>query len=117
MMYKGTTRSPGVVVLLSIITCGIYAIYWFYCTMQDVNGILGREKIPMWVFLVSIFVPPVWLYFLYLTEEGMAEFCAMRSRNYEKKFIIWLILTLVCGIGELVAMVQIQGQLNEFWAS
>ena len=23
-------RSPGVVILLSIVTCGIYLIYWFY---------------------------------------------------------------------------------------
>ena len=35
-------RSVGMCVVLSIITCGIYGIYWYYCLNEDINEVTGR---------------------------------------------------------------------------
>ena len=37
-MLKGTARSVPVVILLSIITCGIYNLYWLYITASEVKN-------------------------------------------------------------------------------
>lgn len=44
-MYKFTQRSPITIILLSIVTCGIYFIYWLYVTSKEINDALGREEI------------------------------------------------------------------------
>lgn len=35
-------RSVGLAILLSIITCGIYTIYWMICLANDLNAASGR---------------------------------------------------------------------------
>lgn len=37
-------RSIVVAILLSIVTCGIYGIYWFICLTDDMNRAAGREN-------------------------------------------------------------------------
>ena len=38
-------RSPGIVILLSIVTCGIYAWYWVYCVSKETKDFLGDDSI------------------------------------------------------------------------
>lgn len=35
-------RSVGLCVVLSIITCGIYGIYWFYCLNEEISEVTER---------------------------------------------------------------------------
>ena len=35
---------PGMAILLSIITCGLYNIYWNYKQFEAMNKLLGREE-------------------------------------------------------------------------
>ena len=37
-------RSIAVAVILSIVTCGIYGIYWFVCLTNEMNKASGREN-------------------------------------------------------------------------
>lgn len=37
-------RSIPLAVVLTIVTCGFYAIYWQYMQFQTLNGWLGREE-------------------------------------------------------------------------
>ena len=39
-----TSRSIPMAIVLSIITCGIYGIYWLYCLVNDLNTASGREN-------------------------------------------------------------------------
>ena len=43
-MQRGTVRHPFLVYLLSMLTCGIYSIYWFFVTCEDINRGLGRKE-------------------------------------------------------------------------
>lgn len=39
-----SVRSIPMAIILSIITCGIYGIYWMYCLVNDLNTASGREN-------------------------------------------------------------------------
>ena len=43
-MTHGTIRHPLMVYLLSMLTCGIYGIYWFFVFSADVNRGLGENR-------------------------------------------------------------------------
>lgn len=55
-MYTGTKRSPVNVILLSIVTCGIYGIWWLYNAGKEINQALGREAVNPIFAVVSLFV-------------------------------------------------------------
>lgn len=53
-----TKRSVATVVILSIITCGIYAWWWVYTTANELHEASGTSKFdPIVSLLLTIFVP------------------------------------------------------------
>ncbi|MDR2533068.1 MAG: DUF4234 domain-containing protein [Oscillospiraceae bacterium] len=113
-MYKGVTREPVLVILLSLITCGIYYLYWLWQVKNDINGILGREEISVGLYIAAIFVPFVYLLIWYKTDAAFIQVCPEKGIPYAGSFILWLILTLI-GIGTIVAIYQIQSTFNKLW--
>lgn len=49
-------RSVALAIILSIVTCGIYAIYWQVCLVNDMNKVSKKEnaKGGVVVFLLSL---------------------------------------------------------------
>lgn len=43
-MQRGEVRNPVMVLVLTLFTCGIYAIIWILGVCDDVNKGLGREE-------------------------------------------------------------------------
>src|SRR5258708_1559940 len=41
----GQRRDPILVLVLSLVTCGIYALWWAYTAMTEVKNALGREEL------------------------------------------------------------------------
>ena len=39
-----TKRSIALCIILSIVTCGIYGIYWFICVTNDTNVVSGHAS-------------------------------------------------------------------------
>lgn len=39
-----TERSIAMCVILSVITCGLYGIYWFIVITDEVNAVTGNQK-------------------------------------------------------------------------
>lgn len=113
-MYIGKTRTPVTVILLSIVTCGIYGLFWVYSCATDVNGITGQQRISPGLFILSMFIPFLPLYFAYKTDQSLVEIGNAEGVHYESKFVLWLILYLV-GIGYLVFFYQAQEMLNNVW--
>lgn len=113
-MYVGKTRNPVVVILLSIVTCGIYGLYWVYSCASDINGVTGQQRISPGLFILSMFIPYLPLYFAYKTDQNLVEIGRTENVAYESKFVLWLILFLV-GIGYLVFFYQTQEMLNSIW--
>ena len=38
-------RSIGMCILLTIVTCGIYGLYWFVCITDDTNEMSGENEL------------------------------------------------------------------------
>jgi len=43
-MQRGEAREPVMVVVYSMLSCGIYNLYWLYLVCEEVNKGLGREQ-------------------------------------------------------------------------
>lgn len=64
-------RSPIVVILLVFITCGIYALYWYFATAKEMNE-LGKLETSAGMILLFFFLGPVALYGIWLHANGIA---------------------------------------------
>jgi hypothetical protein len=109
----GETRSIGLSILWSILTLGIYALYWVFKTQEETKQYSG-EGVGGWLGLVIYLVigPVTW--FLVPSEVGK-----LYSRDGQQPPVtgitgLWLLLPLV---GSIVWFVKVQGALNRFWIS
>ena len=114
--YVGKRRKGLNVVLLTIVTCGIYMLWWYYQCMEDVNNASGEKRMnSMALLLGSIFCSPVILYMLYKMDKNIARLSQENGTEYKENFILWILMTLLCGIGSIIAAFQICDALNAIW--
>jgi len=93
-------RSPVAVVIFSIITLGIYLIYWIVATKEEIKS-LGAEIPSAWF----IIVPIANMYFLYKYCEGFSDHV-----KKDKMGAVWTLLALTCFP---VVPVIVQVELNK----
>jgi hypothetical protein len=103
------------VILLSIITCGIYALYWFWVTNKQINEILGREDVGDGILVLGWFCAPVAWYNWYKWDKSLVEITAVNNVSYSSNFILWIILSIFAGVGSIIMMFQIQDTLNTLY--
>ena len=107
----GKIRSPVVVILLSLVTTGIYGLYWQYATFKEMKAYAG-EGIGgglglLFAFLlgiVNVFLMPHEVGNLYVREGKEAPVSALTG--------FWVLIPIVGGI---IWVVKVQGRLNEVW--
>ena len=114
-MYKGETKSPGMVILLSLVTCGIYGMIWMWNHAKDINGITGREEISPGLAIASMFVPFIIILFWQKSDNALVEVSAQKGLSYNSNFMLWVILLFVSYVGYWIYMYQAQEALNKIW--
>jgi amino acid transporter len=107
----GTTRSPVAVILLSLITLGIYFVYWQYATFKEMKehsneGIGGGLGLVIAIFLsiVNSFLIPSEVANLYKRRGQEPPVTALTG--------FWVLLPLV---GFIIWVLKVQGRLNDYW--
>ena len=90
-------RNPAMVIILSIITCGIYLIYWSVQTKEEIKS-LGANIPTMWLLIVPIGN----LYLLYKYCEGFSDYV-----KKDKLGVIWF-LTAVTIFPVLPIIIQVE---------
>lgn len=90
-------RNVFLVYFFSIITFGIYGIYWAVSTKNEFNS-LGAQVPTAWL----IIVPIANIYWLYKYCEGFAV-----NVKKDNNTILWFILTMIVGI-IMPAIVQVE---------
>ena len=64
--YRGMEkRNIGVCVILSLVTCGIYHLYWIYCIGHDIYTANGEESRAGTDLLLSIVTCGIYLFYMY----------------------------------------------------
>ena len=115
LLTVGQNREPLTVILLSIVTCGIYALWWSYTYATEIKNALGREELNPGMDIVLTFVTcGLWgvyaFYFKYpklLTE--------MQPRAGLPVNDISLITLLMAFVFSPVSFFLIQSELNKIW--
>jgi len=109
----GKRREPLAVILLSIITLGIYNLYWQYSTFKEIKGYSGEGiggglglLFAILLGIVNIFLLPSEVGRLY-SRTGVAEPVSALTG-------FWVLLPIVGGI---IWVFKVQGRLNDFWAA
>ena len=114
--YIGKSRSGLVTLLLGVVTCGIYSLYWYYQVMEDINRASGEMRINSVGWLIgSIVCFPLFWVVLYKVDRELARLSAEEGVYYKENFILWLLLSILMGIGPIVAVFQICGGYNQIW--
>ncbi|MDR3278234.1 MAG: DUF4234 domain-containing protein [Oscillospiraceae bacterium] len=110
-------RGPVSVILLSIVTCGIYYLYWAWVTNKQINELLGAEAVGGGLMVLSFFCWPVSWYVWYKWDKSLLEITEGTRARYSSNFILWVILSVLGGLGTLVMSFQIQDTLNSIYES
>jgi hypothetical protein len=97
---KITQRSPVAVIILTIVTFGIYGLYWIVSTKRELNG-LGANIPTSWLLIIPI----ANLYYFYKYSEGFATY-VKKDNNAILWFLLWLVIA-------PVAMIITQIELNK----
>jgi hypothetical protein len=105
-------RNPVVAFLLSLVTCGIYGIYWTVCLARDAVSVKDDSDNGLLEIILCLFIPPVGFF---LAEQKLADGCAAKGIAHKDNSILYLVLGLV-GLG-IVNFFMMQSDLNKVAAT
>ena len=106
-------RSLATFILLSIITCGIYSIFFWYSYTEDINKVCagdGNES-PSYivVLLLSIITCNIYMYYWYYKQANRLQAVAPKyNLSFQENgttVVMWFIFgAMLCGIGPFIAI-------------
>lgn len=109
----GKRRSAGLVVLLTIVTCGIWAIVWAYQNGDELQRYSGKGLGGVVHLIVTILASPVTM-FLLAGEVEQRYRDDGREPPITTLWGLWFLLPL---IGNLIWYLRIQDAINDYWTA
>lgn len=116
-----TDRNILMYILLSIVTCGIYGIYFWYMYTEDINKVCagdGNES-PNYilVWLLSIVTCGIYGFYWYYKQGNRLQAAAPRyGLNFQENgtsVLLWMLLgSFLCGIGVFIGIHILIKNLN-----
>ena len=107
-------RNIGLCIVLSIITCGIYGIYWLISMVNELNALSGDENGTSGgvVFLLSIVTCSIYLLFwFYKAGEKINKAKAAKGLPTDSNSGILYLILAVFGL-QIVSYALIQNEIN-----
>ena len=106
-------RNVALCIVLSLVTCGIYGIYWFVCLTNDTNTVTGEEGTSGGLaFLFSIITCGIYSFFwAYKQGEKLDKAKVERGMQSGSNAILYLLLS-IFGLS-IVAWALMQSELNK----
>lgn len=117
-MTKGTVRSVPMLVVLSIVTCGIYYLYWIYKTTDEIKNFMEREDInPTLELVLSIVTCGLYTFYWYY-KYGKILYLEMTKKagmdNTEDSTVLLIVLNFFMYV---ISCAIFQDKLNAVWSS
>jgi len=109
-------RSIAFGIIFSLITCGIYALYWQYKQMDTLNGWIGRREYSFWLwFFLSILTCGIFgIFYEYKMANGINEIQRDNDMYYDPNLPIICVILAIFGIGIASLAIQ-QYQINKLY--
>ena len=98
-------------ILLTLITCGLYGIYWLVMMAKEAVSVKDSMDNAILEIVLMLFIPFLGFF---LAEKKFAEGCAEKGIYHSDNSILYLILGLV-GLG-IVSACMMQNDLNKLAA-
>ncbi len=108
-----TNRSVVAVILLTVVTCGIYGLYWVYDTMNSLEQTTGQQSSVNAIacLLLCIFVAPVgFILFGMGADEQINMIKAQRGIPTKDNKVMYMILGFFLPI---VLLPMVQDEINK----
>lgn len=81
-------RRPLIVVALTLVTLGIYGVYWFYTTSRDMITVSGRDSHSV-LWTLGLFVPMIDLLVLWRFSRTYSSITG--AQKPLPVFLLWLV--------------------------
>ena len=107
----GKVRSAAAVIIFSIITLGIYFLYWTYQVFRELKEHTSQGIGPIIGLVIAIVINPV-NWFVLPSEIGNMYQAAGHSKPVSGVTGFWNLIPL---IGFIIWIVKVQGALNRVW--
>lgn len=106
-------REIPISILLSLLTCGFYAIYWMYCILKDTYTLCNYTDGNPGIDLLLIFVTcGIYAFFLNYRIGKMQQYLRIiTNKTYRDNSVVYIVLS-VLGLA-MVAYAIMQSELNE----
>lgn len=101
-------RNIVLCIVLTLVTCGIYGIYWVIMLAKDAVSVKDPADNAVLEIVLMLFLPFLGIF---LSEKKFAEGCQARGIAHTDNSVLYLILGLV-GLG-IVGMCMLQNDLNK----
>jgi hypothetical protein len=109
----GPFYSTGLVILLTIVTLGIWPFLWTYRTSEDLKAYNG-DGLGGWLGVVLyLFVSPVVMFTIPNEIKNAYE----RDGRESPVTALWGLWFLLPIIGHIIWYVRVQSALNDFWVA
>lgn len=108
-------RSPALVIVLSLVTCGFYFYYWVYCMSKETKEFLGDDSINpgMEVILCLVTCGIYTIYWYYKYGKLQLEMGRRAGMMDTDNSILYLVLAIL-GLS-IISMAIMQNQQNVIW--
>jgi hypothetical protein len=108
-----SVRSPAAVVVLSLLTCHIYSLYWIFSFASEMKNIIRRDDIsPGLEVLFCILCFPYVIYWSYRYGEYIKDVQAEAGVHVDNELpVLFLIMSFMCLF--VVNMAIMQSKMND----
>ncbi|WNV74124.1 DUF4234 domain-containing protein [Geodermatophilus sp. DSM 44513] len=113
----GKVRSTWAVLGLTIVTFGLYSLYYHFATHEEMKQHSGEGVGGALVLIISIFTFGLVTPFLLPNEVGNLYARQQRPRPVTATTGLWALLGAFILIGPLVWLIKTNGALNAYWRS
>lgn len=113
----GKVRSTWAVIGLSIITFGIYGLFYYFTTYEEMKQHSGEGLGGVLGLVLAIFTGGLVTVFALPNEVGNLYARQGRARPVSATTGLWVLLGSLILVGPLVWLVKTNGALNAYWRS
>ena len=113
----GKVRSTWAVIGLSIITLGIYSLYYYFAVHQEMKDHSGEGIGGAIALVLAIFTGGLVISFVFPHEIGSLYARQGRPRPVSATTGLWMVLGWMIIVGPLVWLIKTNGALNAYWRS